>query len=61
MKQQAIFQALIKKIETKSLVSGDKGVTIVLQLDSPKIELLDSLNRLHRADAMVSVAIVEGK
>ena len=61
MKRQAIFRALVKKIEVKSLVSGDKGASILLQVDDPKDDLLDNLNRLHRADAMVNVAIVESK
>jgi len=52
------FLALIKSISVKSLVSGDKEGEIRLRF-LPTDELLDGLNRLHRADEEVMVAIVE--
>ncbi len=54
---QVSFDALIKSISVKSLVSGDKEGEIRLRF-LPTDELLDGLNRLHRADAEVSVGIV---
>jgi len=54
---QAQFPALIKQITSKSLVSGDKSARVILEIDSPADELLDSLNRLHRADGLVKVTI----
>ena len=51
------FDALIKKLEIKSLVSGDKGATLTLMIDNPPDELIDGLNKLHRADRFVSVGI----
>ena len=59
MSEPAEFDALIKKIEIKSLVSGDKEAQILLQFQ-PTNELLDSLNKLHRADDLVNVKIEEG-
>jgi len=56
--EPAEFDALIKKIEIKSLVSGDKEAQILLQFQ-PTNELLDSLNKLHRADDLVNVKIEE--
>jgi hypothetical protein len=53
------FEALIKKVEVMSLVSGDKSARITLEIDSPSDDLLDSVNRLHRADKMVGVALAE--
>ena len=58
MSEPAEFDALIKKIEIKSLVSGDKEAQILLQFQ-PTNELLDSLNKLHRADDLVNVKIEE--
>ena len=52
------FPALIKSISVKSLVSGDKEGEIRL-LFRPNDILLDGLNRLHKADEEVMVAIVE--
>jgi len=56
--EPAEFDALIKKIEIKSLVSGDKEAQILLQFQ-PTNELLDSLNKLHRADDLIRVKIEE--
>jgi len=52
------FQALIKQISTKSLVSGDKESRLLLEF-MPSDELLAGLNKLHKADAMVKVRIEE--
>ena len=52
------FPALIKSINVKSLLSGDKEGEIRLRF-RPNDILLDGLNRLHRADKEVMVAIVD--
>ncbi len=55
-----IFEALIKSVTNKSLVSGDKATRVVLEFDSSKkTKELNILNGLHRADKLVKVAIVE--
>lgn len=52
------FEALIKEIHHKSLVSGDKATRVVLEFDSSKaLETINILNELHRADRLVGVAI----
>jgi hypothetical protein len=63
MKEKRVaFMALIKKIESKSLVSGDKETYVTLAFDSSKaLATLNALNELHRADGLVSVGIVTGK
>jgi hypothetical protein len=54
------FEAMIKSIQNKSLVSGDKATRIVLEFDSSdKTQVLNILNELHRADRTVAVAIAE--
>ena len=53
---QAEFEALIKQIQIKSLVSLDKEAEIRLRF-LPTDELMDKLTRLHRADSNVMVII----
>jgi hypothetical protein len=54
------FEALIKEINSKSLVSGDKATRIILEFESTKaLEVLNGLNALHVADKTVAVAIAE--
>ena len=56
------FEALIKKVSHKSLVSGDKSTEVTLQFDSgDKTKILNSLNKLQVADDSVMVVIMEGK
>ena len=50
------FEALIKEIKTKSLVSLDKEARIVLQFQ-PTDDILDKLNRIHKPDELVKVVI----
>jgi len=53
------FEALVKSISSKSLVSGDKETHVTLAFDSSKaLKTLNALNELHRADGLVSVVIV---
>lgn len=55
----ASFEALIQEVKIKSLKSGDKSMRITFEMDSPSDDLIDSINRLHKADALVGVAIAE--
>jgi hypothetical protein len=52
------FPALIKSISVKSLCSGDKEGEIRLRF-LPTDEVMDALQRLHKADEEVMVAIVD--
>ena len=54
------FEAMIKAINNKSLVSGDKATRVVLEFDSDKkLDILNSLNELHQADKNVTVVIMD--
>ena len=57
------FQALIKKIEVISLVSGDKQATIHLQLNDVNVsnEILNALNSLQNPQNVVNVRIEENE
>ena len=54
---QVAFPALIKELSIKSLVTGDKEARLILQFN-PTDEVLDGLNRLHKADNLVMAAFV---
>ena len=55
------FEALIKEIKTKSLVSLDKEARLVLQFQ-PTDDILNKLNKIHKPDELVEVVISsEGK
>ena len=54
------FEAMIKEIKNKSLVSGDKATRVILEFDSnKKLDTLNSLNELHQADKDVMVVIMD--
>jgi hypothetical protein len=53
----AKFEALIKKLELKSLVSNDRGCQILLQIDGADDELVKALVELHKADELVQVEV----
>ena len=56
------FEALIKDINNKSLVSGDKVTRVILEFDSDKkLDILNSLNELHQADKNITVVIMDNK
>jgi len=55
------FEALIKELNIKSLVSGDKQARVLLEISSPSDEVIDAINRLQRADRFVAVALAEIK
>ena len=54
------FEALIKKVSHKSLISGDKSTEITLQFNSTdKTKILDALNKLQIADGMIMAVIMD--
>jgi len=54
------FEAMIKAINNKSLVSGDKATRVILEFDSTDgLLILNSLNQLHQADKNVMVVIMD--
>lgn len=56
------FDAMIKAINNKSLVSGDKTTRVILEFDSDKkLDVLNSLNELHQADKDITVVIMDKK
>jgi len=58
-RKNVAFECLIQQIDIKSLRTGDKSMRITLEVDSPKVTMLDALNKLHRADTNVFVVIAE--
>jgi len=59
---QVKFEALIKELKIKSLVSLDKEARIVLQFQ-PTDDVLNKLNKIHKPDELVKVVMIgdEGK
>ena len=56
------FEAMIKAINNKSLVSGDKATRVILEFDSnKKLNVLNSLNELHDAAKDIMVVIMDKK
>lgn len=55
------FNALIKKVDIRSLVSGDKEawLTLRLQDENVKVEILNALNSLHNPQEDVMVVIMK--
>lgn len=56
---KAIFRALIKEVKSKSLVSGDKAFRILLETNDLEPDVVDKINRLHKPDEFISVALVD--
>jgi len=56
------FEALIKELKIKSLVSLDKEARLVLQFQ-PTDDILNKLNKIHKPDELVKVVMIsdEGK
>ena len=56
------FEAMIKAINNKSLVSGDKTTRITLEFDSTlHTQTLNDLNMLHFADKDIMVVLMDNK
>ena len=53
------FEAAIVELKVKRLVSQDKSMRLVLEVDQPSDDLINALNKLFKADASVGVAIAE--
>ncbi|GAG36383.1 unnamed protein product [marine sediment metagenome] len=54
------FEAMIKEINNKSLVCGEKATRITLEFDSSKhTQILNDLNTLHVADKPAMVVIMD--
>uniref|UniRef100_A0A6H1ZTG8 Uncharacterized protein n=1 Tax=viral metagenome TaxID=1070528 RepID=A0A6H1ZTG8_9ZZZZ len=53
---QVNFEALIKKMEQKSLVSLDKECRLTLQFQADD-DIIDKINRLHKPDELVNITI----
>ena len=51
------FEALIKKLEIKSLVSLDKVARLTLDFSAEDSDVVDKVNRMMRADAEVEITI----
>lgn len=55
------FKALVKQVKIRSLVSGDKEAELILRF-LPTDDILNKINKLHRADDSVMVVLIdEGK
>jgi len=54
------FEAMIKEIKNKSLVSGDRATRVILEFDSnDKTTILNDLNKLHHPDKAIMVVIMD--
>lgn len=51
------FSALMKELNVKSLVSGDKAARVTFEIDSPSDALISALNAKMKADALVKVQV----
>jgi hypothetical protein len=51
------FAALLRQVTVKSLRSGDKGLTVMLEVDNPTNETIDLLNQLHDPTKQVQVGV----
>ena len=54
---KVMFDALIKQNTIKSLVSGDKQARLMLEFEASDDDTMDKINKLHKADEMVTVII----
>lgn len=55
------FEAMIKEAKVKSLVSGDKSLRIILEVDNPSHKLVSAIDELHSPIDRVAVAIAEAE
>lgn len=53
---QVKFEALIKELNIKSLVSLDKEARLILQFQ-PTDDILNKLNQIHKPDELIKVMI----
>lgn len=55
--KRVTFSALMKELNVKSLVSGDKAARVTFEIDSPADALISKLNGMMKADALVKVQV----
>ncbi len=53
------FEAAIVELKVKRLVSQDKSMRLILEVDNPSDELINDLNAMFKGDSSVGVAIAE--
>jgi len=53
------FEAMIKQITIRSLVSMDKQARLLLEFNASDDELIANINKLHKADETVKITIEE--
>lgn len=51
------FSALMKEINVKSMVSGDKAARVTFEIDDPSDALIGALNAMMKADDQVKVQV----
>ena len=51
------LMARFRRLDSKSLRSGDKGVSLTFEIDNPSAETMDLLNRLHDPQQEVNLGI----
>ena len=63
MKVKIAFRALIKNVNNKSLISGDKETWVTLKLlgENVKVEILNALNELQDPQEERMIVIMDGK
>lgn len=52
------FKALVKQLKIRSLVSGDKEAQMILQF-KPTDDMLDKINKLHKADDEIMIVLMD--
>jgi len=60
VQMEITFDALIKKLEIKSLVSLDKVARLTIDFSGENAEVIDKLNRLMRADETIQITVKDG-
>jgi len=58
---ETTIEALIKKLEIKSLVSLDKVARLTLDFSAEDDELINRINKLHKADETVKITIEKNR
>jgi len=52
------FECQIMEVKSRTTASNDKVGRVVIEF-MPTLEILNGLNRLHKSDEMVTIAVVE--
>ncbi len=56
---KVVFEALIKELKLRSLVSLDKEAELKIRFNAEDDELINKINKLHKADEEVEITIKE--